>query len=135
MTTAKDLHVEAALLQRDIESYIGLGGNTLIYEYNDVDGSVKLDLITVNSIHRQSFLFHSVTGYDKIDALNHMLEYVKSYKEKESSFTIQWSLRGEDSLHTSYFRAKNIFTALEKLFYGRDPNTIMVFSVILNPLS
>ena len=64
-----------------------------------------------------------------------MLAYVQNYKEKEDSYTIQWSLHGEDQLHTSYFSAKNILGALDKLYYDRDPNVITVFSVSLNPLS
>ena len=38
-------------------------------------------------------------------------------------------------LHTSYFSAKNILGALDKLYFDRDPNTITVFSVNLNPLA
>jgi len=70
-----------------------------------------------------------------VDALKNMLEYVKNYKEEESSFTIQWTLKGENALHTSYFRAKNILGSLEKLYYDRDPNSITVFSVMMNPIS
>jgi hypothetical protein len=92
-------------------------------------------LITVNPQHNQSFLFHSCEGADKADALRSMLDYVKGYKDEESSFTIQWTLRGESALHTSYFRAKNILGALDKLYYDRDPNSITVFSVMMNPIS
>ena len=50
-------------------------------------------------------------------------------------FTIQWIARGEKELNTSYFRAANVYSALDKLYYGRDINTITVFSVVLNPAS
>jgi len=131
-----DLHVEIAAIQNDIEGYIGgLESNSIIFQYNDVDGGVKLDLVTVNPRHRQSFLFHSVMGYDKLDSLKKMLEYVSDYKAKESSYTIQWSLHGEDDLQTSYFRARNIIEAIDKLYYGRDMHVVTVFSVVLNPLS
>ena len=135
MPQVADEHVECARLQREIESYIGLQSNSLIFEYHDMEGKIKLDLITVNPLHRQSFLFHSETGYDKVGTLQKMLEYVQSYKDKESSYTLQWSLKSDDELHTSYFRAKNIVTALDKLYYGRDPNSIVVFSVVLNPIT
>jgi hypothetical protein len=72
---------------------------------------------------------------DKLDALAAMLDYVRTYKERTSSYTIQWSARGENGLQTSYFRAKNIMEALDKLFYDRDPNSITVFSVMLNPMT
>jgi uncharacterized membrane protein len=64
-----------------------------------------------------------------------MWDYVKNYKEKENSYTIQWVTKSDSELHTSYFRAGNILEALEKLYYGRDRNTITVFSVVLNPVA
>jgi len=64
-----------------------------------------------------------------------MLHYVQRYKEKENSYTIQWVAKGDTELHTSYFKASNILNALQKLYYGRDMNTITVFSVVLNPIS
>ncbi len=131
-----DLHVELAELQKEIGSYIGgLESNSIIFQFHDEDAGVKLDLVTVNPRHRQSFLFHSEQGYDKLDCLKKMLAYVQDYKEKDSSYTIQWSLKGEDDLQTSYFRAKNILSALDKLYYGRDMNAVTVFSVVLNPIA
>ncbi|MFI5204177.1 MAG: hypothetical protein ACHQF2_06750 [Flavobacteriales bacterium] len=132
-----DQHVEIARLQKEISKYIGgLDTESVMFEYSSSDGNkTKLDIITVNPGHRQSFLFHSLEGYDKVDVLKKMLEYVKTYKEKESSYTIQWSLRGEKELHTSYFRARNVYEALDKLIYGRDPSSIIVYSVVLNPIS
>ena len=59
----------------------------------------------------------------------------RTYKERTSSYTVQWSMRGEKELQTSYFRAKNVLEALDKLFYDRDPNSITVFSVMLNPIT
>ena len=107
----------------------------LVFEYTTLDNKVKLDLITINPRHNQAFLFHSETGADKVHALTKMLAYVQSYKEKENSYTIQWVAKGGTELHTSYFKAGNILDALQKLYYGRDMNTITVFSVVLNPIS
>jgi hypothetical protein len=130
-----DKHIETANLQMEIGSYIGLGQNSLIFHFDEEPNRVVLRLITANPRHNQSFLFHSTEGTSKVEALRLMLDYVKSYKEAESSYTIQWSLKGENQLQTSYFRAKNILGALDKLYYDRDPNSITVFSVTLNPLS
>jgi hypothetical protein len=136
MEAVSDVHVEAARIQREIKSYLGLRSNALIFEYGNYEGRVKLDLITINPRHNQSFLFHSEQGFDKIDSLKKMLTYVENYKEKESPYTIQWIANGENKeLHTSYFRASSIYDALDKLYYGRDSNTITVFSVILNPVA
>jgi hypothetical protein len=133
--TVSDAHVEAARVQQKIKDYLGLRTSDLIFEFSTQEGKAKLDLITINPRHNQSFLFHSETGSDKVDALKKMWVYVQNFKEKENSYTIQWVAKGIAELHTSYFRASNILDALEKLYYGRDRNTITVFSVVLNPRS
>ena len=130
-----DAHVEAARLQQVIIEYLGLRASDLLFEYSVLEGKTKLDLITINPRHNQSFLFHSERGTDKVDALRKMHDYVRNYKEKENSYTIQWVATEKKELHTSYFRAGNILEALEKLYYGRDRATITVFSVVLNPIS
>ncbi len=133
--TSSDAHVEAARVQQQIKDYLGLRTSDLIFEYSVQDGKTKLDLITINPRHNQSFLFRSETGADKVDALKKMWDYVQNYKEKENSYTIQWVTKNDRELHTSYFRASNILDALEKLYYARDRNTITVFSVVMNPIS
>ncbi len=133
--TISDVHVEAARIQQQIKDYLGLRTSDLIFEYSLHEGKTKLDLITINPRHNQSFLFHSEKGFDKVDSLRKMWDYVKNVKEKENSYTIQWITKNDSELHTSYFRASNILDALEKLYYGRDRNTITVFSVVLNPVA
>ncbi len=132
---AKDTNLEIARLQKAIGDHIGVGPDSLIFNYETKGKSTKLHLITLNPRHDQSFLFHSTSGSDKVDALEEMLDYVRNYKERTSSYTIQWSARGKQELQTSYFRAKNVLEALDKLFFDRDPNSITVFSVILNPIT
>jgi hypothetical protein len=76
-----DKHIEIAKLQKEIDDYIGMGPNTLVFNYQDADDNLMtLDVITINPRHNQSFLFHSTQGYNKSDALKHMLDYVKNYK-------------------------------------------------------
>lgn len=130
-----DKNIEIANFQAEIGKYIGLGQNSLIFNFEEHTKYVMLRLITVNPRHNQSFLFHSCEGLTKVDALKNMLEYVRGYKDEESSYTIQWTLKGENILHSSYFRAKNIIGALDKLYFDRDPNSITVFSVMMNPIS
>ena len=131
----KDRNLEIARLQKEIGAYIGMGQDSLVFNFEEDGKRTKLFVITLNPRHNQSFLFHATEGVDKVDALGTMLEYVKTYKERTSSYTIQWSARGDNSLQTSYFRAKNVLEALDKLFYDRDPNSITVFSVMLNPMT
>ena len=133
--TLSDTHVEVARIQQEIKDHLGVRTSDLIFEFSHVDGKVKLDLITINPKHNQAFLFQSVTAAEKVDTLKKMLDYVRHTKEKENSYTIQWVAKSEKELHTSYFRAANVMDALQKLYYGRDMNTITVFSVVLNPIS
>ncbi len=128
-----DQHIELAQLQQELSTYIGLGDNSLVFNFDEHNGKFKLHLITVNPRHNQSFLYNTTEGLSKVDALRQMLIYVQNQKDKENSYTIQWSLQGENNLHTSYFSAKNILGALDKLYYDRDPNVITVFNVALNP--
>ncbi len=128
-----DKNIELSKIQGEIGEYIGLGPNSLVYNFGERDGKTTLHLVTVNPRHNQSFLFHSEDGYDKIDVLKKMLAYVKSYKDKDNSYTLQWKKATDDTLETSYFSAKNVQSALDKLTYDRDPNSITVFSIIMNP--
>jgi hypothetical protein len=130
-----DKNIEIANLQSEIGKYIGMGQNSLIFNFDESGRHVTLRLITVNPRHNQSFLFHTTEGLTRTEALRGMLDYVKNYKDDESSFTIQWSIKGDNQLQTSYFRAKNVLGALDKLYFDRDPNGIIVFSVMLNPIS
>lgn len=116
----KDRNLEIARVQKEIGAYIGIGKDDLVFNYEETNKGTQLYVITINPRHNQSFLFHSTQGSDKLDALNAMLEYVRTYKERTSSYTIQWSARGDNALQTSYFRARNIMEALDKLFYDRD---------------
>ncbi len=133
--TRQDQNVEIARYQRDIVSRLGLDQQNLIFNYKQRNETVRLDLVTVNPKHEQSFLFHTTTGTDKIDALKKMLDYIDQYYHNESSMTIQWVKIGENKLHTSYFRAQNMYEALDKFYYGRDMSQYKIFSIALNPVS
>lgn len=131
----EDQHVEAARIQQQIEQHLGLSQGQLLFEFRQLDGQMRLDLVTVNPRHAQSFLFRYELGYDRLDCLRKMLAYVQRFRDSESAYTVQWRSRGEQELQTSYFRAHNVYEALDKLYFGRDLNTITVFSVVLNPSS
>ncbi len=106
-----------------------------MFEYNLEDRGVRMNVVTINPKHKQSFLFFSTIEDSKIETLRAALNYVKSYKEKSNSFTIQWTLKSENELQTSYFRAKDMLEAIDKLYFGRDPNAITLYSIVLNPIS
>ena len=107
----------------------------LVFDVRDVDGRTTVDLITVNQVHEQSFLLHSSEDENKLAALNTLLTYVQNHMDEENSYTIQWAKKNESALHTSYFCAGNIREALDKCYHGQDPNSFIVFSAVLNPVS
>lgn len=123
------------VLQQKVAAHLGLDPSQLVFSYKQIEGILQLDLITFNPLHNQSFLFHSTRAIDKNEALHKMLEYVQKHFQKEATYTLQWVKIGEDQLHTSYFRAKNIYEVLDKFFYDRDINSYKIYSVSLNPMS
>lgn len=133
--TRTDQNVETARLQKDIAVRLGIDSDNLIFNYKQKNETVRLDLVTVNPKHEQSFLFHTITGTDKIDALRKMLQYIEQHYPHEGSMTIQWTKLGENKLHTSYFRAQNMYEALDKFYYGRDMSQYKIFTIVLNPVS
>ncbi len=134
MAPAQD-SIDISKLQKEVEAYLNLGSTSVLFEFEENQGKTRLNVVTVNPRHNQSFLFQSIIGYDKKDCLKQMLKYVKTSRDKENSYTIQWSATGTNELQTSYFRAKDIPEAIDKLFFGRDPNSLTIFSVVLNPIA
>ena len=128
-------HIQIAKLQNQIKEHLGLTESETVFEYKNLDGGATLNLITVNSKHNQSFLFHTTRGLNKVGALSEMLKYSLSYREKENSYSIQWAIRGTSRLETSYFRGKDIYQVLDKFYFGRDRTTIQIYSVSLNPIT
>ena len=135
MTSEVDIHVELAKIQKQIKNHLGLRSESLVFDYKSGENQIILNLITINPRHNQSFLYHSVQGIDKVDAAKKMWDYVRLHSQNNNSYTIQWITEGDKELHTSYFKAKNMYEALDKLYFGRDINTISVFSIVLNPVS
>jgi hypothetical protein len=122
-------------VEAKISDILGLGKDHLVFSYKAVNDVTQLDVITSNPRHDQSFLFHSVKGLDKLEAASKLLEYVQLHYQKEDSYTLQWIKIGEQNLHTSYFRAKNIYQVLDKFYFERGVNLYRIYSISLNPMS
>jgi hypothetical protein len=136
----KDIGAEQTLrslaLEKEIRNYFGQDSNHEInFRYLERDNNIQLNVETINPRYNQMFLFHSVTGVDRGDALEKMLEYVKHYRTETHSYTIQWSDHDSRGVRTSYFQAHSIEEALEKFRYGRDRNKTTIFLISLNPES
>jgi len=136
MIQSNNNNIEIARIQKSIAETLGMPQENLVFNYIEKQETVTLELITINPIHEQSFLLHTLKGLDKIEALTKMQEYVEQKYEAESSYTIQWmDKEGDGALHTSYFRGHNIYDILDKFYYGREQNSYKIFSINLNPVA
>ena len=132
LTKIKDRELE---IKNKIAQSLNIELDQMVFDYHQMPDYVDLDLFTINKVHKQQFFFHSSEGRDKIEALELMLKYVKNKLFIEDSFTIQWKVKGETEIHQSYFRAINMMDALDKFYFGRSVNSIVIYSIILNPIA
>lgn len=135
MTQSNEQVVQTARLQQEVMERLGLKQENIVFNYNEQDHLVHLEVITINPKHNQSFLFRKEDGISRMDALKKLIDYLDTTFQSENSYTIQWVKVGDSELHTSYFRAKNMQEVLDKFSYGRDINKYNIFSISLNPIS
>ena len=122
-------------IQNKIAESLSINIDQLLFEYHEMPDYVDLDLFTINEVHKQQFFFHSSEGRDKIEALELMLKYADNKLYIEDSFTIQWKVKGTTEVHQSHFRAINMMDALDKFYFGRSVSSIMIYSIVLNPIA
>jgi hypothetical protein len=130
-----DINVDIARLQKEISEKLGLQSDQVVFDFSQNEGVTKLDLITISARHDQSFLYHTTRAIDKKEALGKMLEYIAIKNTSGNTYTLQWIMAGEAELHTSYFRARNMYEALDKFYYNREMNSFNIFSITLNPVA
>lgn len=122
-------------IEKKIANSLSIKSDLLVFEYHEMPDYVDLDLFTINKVHKQQFFFHSTEGRDKIEALELMLKYANNKLFIEDSFTIQWKVKGDTEIHQSHFRAINMMDALDKFYFGRSINSIVIYSIVLNPIA
>lgn len=107
----------------------------------------------INSDYRTDYsLLQMENGDIIISVLNDMLEYVKSSIKRDLNYTIQWNyrnfserenkteqqpdrLRRGINLHdnaiskTSYFSGKSVEEVLQKLYFGKKKDEIIIYSI------
>ena len=122
-------------IENKIARSLSIKLDQLVFEYHEMPNYVDLDLFTINEVHKQQFFFHSTEGRDKIEALELMLKYSNNKLFIEDSFTIQWKVKGDTKIHQSHFRAINMMDALDKFYFGRSISSIVIYSIVLNPIA
>lgn len=97
---------------------------------------VKVSVFTFNGKTGEFFLLMSAVTIDAISALEQILAYVTTHKDTMSPYTVSWSRKSDGtSIYESYFYCKNIKTAIEKFYTGKDENMYTIYSIKLNPIS
>lgn len=130
-----DVNIDIARLQKDICEKLGLQSDHVVFDFSQQEGIITLDLITISPRHDQSFLYHTTKAIDKKEALGKMFEYVATLNKNDNTYTLQWRKVGDAELHTSYFRARNMYEALDKFYYNREVNSFNIFNIALNPIA
>ena len=101
---------------------------------------VKLDLITYNPRHKTNFLLHSIQENCQphikvfIIILEKMLTYIQKRTTSIINYSVEWNYRFADKekhqpIKRSYFQGKNIEEILEKLYYNKERDTIIIYKV------
>lgn len=130
-----DSHITVARLQAEIAQQLSVSAEQLLFDFHPGMDGVRLDLITINPRHDQSFLYHSVQAADKAAALQMMDDYISRNHRHKRSFTVQWSKSGEEMLQTSYFRARDMHEVLDKFSHNKDLSDYTIFSITMNPIA
>jgi len=128
---------ESLLRELELESLIReeLNDVILYFDYKtDVDYRLILSIITISKNHGEKFLFHRITAQDKLDCLENMLDYIRSdYKSNSLNYEIIWHKKGEHIDIKSWFCGKSFLNIMEKFFFLKDTQEIIIFNVNLKP--
>ena len=112
-------------------------------KHPDKGFTLRLNLITYNPLHSMHFLLHSISkiidksviednDYEKI--LEEMHNYLSQRQVCLYNYVIKWRLKmGKESSTCSYFQGNNIKQIIDKFYYGKEEDTIIIDSIQLVP--
>lgn len=104
--------------------------NSAHFEYSDHGHlGVNVKLVTLNKKTNATFLLTEMVSTTEIEALQNILKYLS--EDRYHSFTIKWYEKGipTDRPNKSKFRAQNIIAAIEKFYYGRNKDSLVIYSI------
>ena len=107
---------------------------------------LELELVTFNPQHTNHFLLHKITRpledvapgeghYCQI--LRQMLDFVKNKQQDIYVYVVNWKYKAgsQKESTTSYFYGRNVEEVLEKLHYGKNPDSLIIYSITMRPES
>ena len=121
-------------------------------ESNSTQAKYQLNLVTYNPIHKTQFLLHTITEEigdiellwqekEEIETkiLRDMLYYLQQRKKHVYYYTVKWSYKKDDSNageefkeNVSYFNGNDIQEIINKFFFQKDKDTIIIYSIIMS---
>lgn len=126
----------------DLESQISTeirkdNGSTVTFNYNYTPFKTitSVKVFTVNPVTKEFFLLHSATAETQQQALEAILNYVKTHKNDMSSYTVRWSRKTDGVSYVSHFCSKDIIELIAKFFDGKDPYLYTIYEIKLNPVA
>ena len=97
------------------------------------------NILTFNPIHGTKFLMYKdedrinryimVEDIVKIKMLGKGLEYVRSKENNYLNYMIEWNYKTGDKTKISYFRGKSMEDIMEKFYYGKSMNSIVIYKM------
>lgn len=111
--------------------------HTVQFSYSDPH---ELKVSTFNPMRSEFFTLATVSSkISKEDALQNVLNYIKTHREEYNSFTVVWAKKitgAEDTKPApSVFYCNSIRQVLDKFFDGKDEDMYIIYEIKMNPIS
>lgn len=120
---------EIVRLQQQIEDLLAIDGK-LYFDFSPENNDMRLSLVTVRASHKQPFLYHSLSGEDRKDALQQMITYIQRPPKAAFVFEVRWyHTKYPEVVYTSRFRGASVFEVLDKCYYQTKPEELVVKSI------
>jgi len=133
----KTMDKEALILEGEIANFVGTSNGCSVHFEHTADGPGIVHqaiAYTFNPTSKETFLLKSVIGGSKHEALEQILEYVKTQKG-QNSFTVIWMKVGDSQSHTSYFYCHDILDVVHKFFHNKNSKDYVIYEIKLNPIA
>ena len=109
------------------------------YNNNLNDCIVSLHILTFNPIHGTKFLMYKdqrrinryimVEDMIKIEMLGRGLEYIRSKQNDNLNYMVEWNYKTGNKTKISYFRGKSMEDIMEKFYYGKSMNSVVIYKM------
>lgn len=110
------------------------GHNVNFVNKEESDG-FTVKVFTLNTKNKEFFLLMSTTAKTQEEALEMILQYVKTHKTEHNPYTVKWVKKGESQMHESHFYVKDVIELTEKFFTDKDRAMYVIHEIKLNPIA